>query len=277
MTKLQQLWWSRIDGCPEAPLLAYKFTRAQGYGKYIHTFELLSGHVEAPSDKSHSYYEYILCEDTPGDTSTGLPVEALFNDLLVYNLKFPLPATTRRRWDLQPREVRDNIFVVDIEDVTLNDHGTLVICKTWGAFHLRLCPGKIYRISPRLVDFNLNKVLSTLIELDLQTPPNPPWHLIDPPVPTYLRFIVNPRIFSTLKALHSENSDSDSLEKRLLEGEREVFDTYRELSCKGVKFAEKLTLMRSQRSVLRRILTHRLSVVWGPPGKFYSSLVNALY
>lgn len=269
LTKLSELWQSRIDGCPDAALLQYKFTKKSSDGKYLHTFALVSGSVEAPNDKERSYFEYILCEDTDYITSggnnhfdSGIPVEALFNDLLVFNLVFPLTNSTRSRWDAQPREVQGRVFVADVDDIMLRGSTTMVTCKTWGAFDLRLGGGKIYRLSKRLVDFNLNKVLSTLLELDLQTPFHPPLHLPNPPVPAFLQLFARPREFATLVAEDDEEGNATTL----LKEESIIHHAYRNLVQLDVKGVERLVLMSSQRRALQRVLSHRLTVIWGPPG-----------
>ena len=278
---MNELWQSRIDGCPDAPILAYKYTSKLADGKYLHTFELVSGSVDAPNDKERSYFEYILCEDRiygaslsdPSD-EPGLPVEALFNDLLVFNLMFPLVAGTRARWNAQPREVQENVFVTDVEDIALSGNRTLVVCKTWGAFDLRLGRGKVYRLSRRLVDFNLNKVLTTLLELDMRTPPHPPLHLPNPPAPDFLQLIAAPQTFASLKA----NFDDEADATLMLHEEETVYRLYKNLaSSLDMKAAEKLILKNSQRKALGRVISHRLTVIWGPPGRtFHRSTVRSM-
>src|ERR1700678_4007052 len=60
LAKLTDLWQSRIDGCPEAPILEYRMARP-GNGGTDHEFRLLSGAVEVtPTDKDMTFYDKLL-------------------------------------------------------------------------------------------------------------------------------------------------------------------------------------------------------------------------
>lgn len=236
--------------------------------------------MEAPNDKERAYYEYILCEDRYFNEhtrstceDTGLPVEALFNDLLVFNLMFPLVPGTRARWDAQPKEVRESILVANIDDITLHGNKMVVTCKTWGASGVQLQKGRVYRLSPRLVDFNLYKVLSTLLELDLRTPPQPPLGHPKAPVPAFLQLISSPRTFASFKANDGEEDDCAT---SMLREEKVINNVFSSLARNlDLENAEKLVLKSTQRSALWRVMSHRLTVIWGPPGLFlYDTLLK---
>jgi hypothetical protein len=96
LAELMKLWRSRIEGCPEAPILEYQcgFSAAS-----LHRFKLISGRIDMP-DKDRSFYDYLLTEDSD-DNLNHLPVEALFDDLSVSGLVFPLNKYTSARWSSQ--------------------------------------------------------------------------------------------------------------------------------------------------------------------------------
>lgn len=226
---------------------------------YTHHFKLISGYVDLSSDKERMYYSYILTEDV--DSDSELPIEALFVDLAVFNLVFPLNKNTRGRWNQQPPIVQQRLFVADISDMNIKNNETFVVLRTFGAYSLHLKPGARYRLSPRLVDFNVTKVLSTLVELDLQTPAHP-GYMLKPP------FL---QLFSDPKAFAKFSGEPESVVERYWTREGQIQRMFRELSGLGSQAATSLLPKASQRNALRRILKYRLSVIWGPPGKISSS------
>ncbi|KAH8115406.1 hypothetical protein DFH11DRAFT_1759716 [Phellopilus nigrolimitatus] len=253
LAKLNNLWQDRIDGCVDAPRLEYLFTNRMPDNSYIHYFSLCSGYVDLPSDKERTFYGYILTEDEDSD----LPVEALFDDLAVFNLVFPLNRYTKARWDKQPIAVKKKVFIADVHDMVIRNFKTLVVLRTFGEFNLRLKSHARYRLSPRLVDFNVTKMLSTLVELDLQTPTHPGYMSMPP----FLQLFSDPRAFSKL------SSESPSIADEYDKAEGSIQSRFRELSGLGNEAATSLIFKPSQRRALKRILKHRLSVIWGPPGK----------
>lgn len=228
---------------------------------YIHQFELVSGYVDSPSDRERTFYGYILAEDD--DTDIELPVEALFDDLAVFNVLFPLNRFTRYKWMQQPDLVQQKLFVADIHDIVIRDFQTFVILRTYGHTELRLKKRMTYRLSPRLVDFNITKVLSTLVDLDFQTPSVPGYMSL----PSFLQLFSDPRAFA------KQASESFSVVQQLIEDEKVIHKRLYELS--ELTSAAKLLLLEpSQRQAFRRVLKYRLSVIWGPPGMQTNSLIH---
>ncbi|TDL18051.1 P-loop containing nucleoside triphosphate hydrolase protein [Rickenella mellea] len=259
LTKLAELWQARIDGCPDAPLLEYQFTNRTVDGGYIHSFTLLSGAIDLPSDKERSFFDFILTEDKvlpAAENQFGVPVESLFDDLSVANLVFPLNKYTMSKWTSQATAVQNELFVTDIQDLIIQGNHTKVTLRTWGSFELRLGRGKRYRLSPRLVDFNIGKVLNTLVELDLQVPSDPsPSEL-----PPFLQLFSDPHGFA------QQSHKDDNTVSEYLKAEALIHRSLRELWSLGSTEAGSLTLKQSQRRATRRILSSRLTVIWGPPG-----------
>ncbi|KAF7315520.1 AAA-12 domain-containing protein [Mycena indigotica] len=249
LAKLSDLWKSRIDGCPDAPVLEYHGTTAQG----THAFYLISGNIDISGSKERSFYDYLLVEDETD--VTGVPPEALFDDLSLAGCLFPVTHAVRaQRWDTQSAVVVAKVAVADVCDVLLVQARTRVVLKIWGkspsAFLRR---GAHYRLSPRLVDFNTSKVLSTLLELDVKAST----HFELSSVP-FLQLVVDPRSFA-----------SDTRGKELVKKEAGIQSAFRQLRDLGTgpdDPAGALVLKASQHRAVQRILSNRLAVLWGPPG-----------
>jgi hypothetical protein len=260
LTRLAELWQSRIDGCPDAPVLEYAGANPDG----THAFHLLSGMVDAPAEKTRSFYDYLLVEDVDSYAdaasreSSSIPVEALFNDLSLCGQVFPLTRYTRGKWDSQHAVVRQLLLIADVRDIAVEGSTTAVSICTWGS-GMTLELGRQYRLSPRYIDFNLTKVLSTLLELDLRCDGG---RLAGeaPETPAFLSLISNPRAFAT--------GDDEWMRAaaKAVDIESTIQSTFRQLHQLGSEAAGALLLKPSQRKAARRILSHPLAVVWGPPG-----------
>jgi hypothetical protein len=248
LARLSELWQARIDGCPDAPLLTYQGTDEN----HEHSFILESGNVDAQRERP--LYSFLLVQEGFEEV-TIIPPEVHFDDLGLCGLTFPLNRYNRLSWDQQPPEVLDKLLIADVSDVGIKGTQTEVRIRTWGNYKKQLTLGRHYRLSPRLVDFNLSKVLSTLLELDLRCTANG-----DVEVP-FLQLIANPHSFAT--AMRNEAWERG---QRNLKDEDVIQRTLSEAYRLGVDAAGPLLLQPSQRRATRRILSHRLAVVWGPPG-----------
>ncbi|KAJ7188762.1 hypothetical protein C8R46DRAFT_1055706 [Mycena filopes] len=251
LAKLTELWRARIDGCPDAPVLEYKET-IQGAKGLEHTFYLLSGSLDIPAgDKDKAFYDYILTQDETG--FDDIPVEALFDDLSVAGLVFPLNRNTKAKWDTQSPIVRQKLLVAYLRDIAVDGQRTKVTLQTWGEWGVRFAAGLHYRLSPRLVDFNTTKVLSTLLELDIAATTRQ-----DEEVP-FLQLILDPKSFG---------DDPEFIEtgKEFVKVENNIQSMFRQLKTLSAGAAEALVLKPSQHRAVQRILSSRLSVLWGPPG-----------
>jgi hypothetical protein len=270
LAKLTELWRARIDGCPDAPILEYQITRTFGTATSTsvdHCFRLVSGALDMPSDKDRAFFDYLLVEDC--DTIVGsdyvqssVPVEALFDDLGVSSLMFPLNKYTRRKWDEQHPVVQNNLLAADLRDIDIQGHSTVIMLQTWGNSSIKLIQGRRYRLSPRLVDFNLAKILSTLLELDLRLDGDA---TAAPKVP-FLRLITKPR------SLAFDQEESSDISKAIIKTEAAIQSLFRELHNLGSEAAGALILKSSQRRAAQRFLSQRLTVIWGPPGELVLSV-----
>lgn len=271
LAKLTELWQARIDGCPEAATLEYCGT-IRGADSELKSFRVLSGTVaHSSNDKDSVFYDKLLVADTPNrssdeDCGNRLPVEALFDDLGVSGLVFPLNRFTRPSWARQDPRVRREVWMADVRNVCSERRSTMVSLRMWGTCEAALVPGTVYRLSPRLVDFNTSKILSALFELDLE------WesaldelssrereccpHAFVP----FLQLILDPTSFGEI-----QNAEIN------VEMEREVQARFKTLKELGSDEAGGLVLMASQHRAAQHIMGNRLSVIWGPPGMFYLS------
>jgi hypothetical protein len=261
---LTELWRARIDGCPDAPVLEFRgYAFGQSAAVFEHTFDLISGNVDLPPDKDQAFYEYLLVEDDDNDSlemapsDTGIPVEALFDDLSVHGLVFPLNKGTRHQWTEQHPDVQAKLLLANLRDmVVVQGQRPRVKIKTWGCPGPKLIKGRRYRLSPRLVDFNITKVLSTLVELDLRDGTSDPDSGDEVP---FLQLITDPRSFTA--------GQDPGISESFLDAEESIQRQLKRLKTRGSKDAEQLLLKSSQHLAAKRILSSRLAVVWGPPGE----------
>ncbi|KAJ7209787.1 hypothetical protein GGX14DRAFT_364698 [Mycena pura] len=252
LAKLSELWKARIEGCPDAPILEYK-EPIRGPNELEHTFYLISGSLDMPGGvRDKAFYNYIMTEDQTDPNS--VPTEALFDDLSVCGLLFPLNKYTRSRWNAQNPVVQRELRIADLRDITIDQQRTKVTVRTWGG-DVPLVAGRHYRLSPRLVDFNTIKILATLLELDIRTATD-----LDSAGVAFLRLILDPRSFS-------DNPEFRESGKQLVKVESNIQNMFRNLKdlndLGGVAGA--LVLKPSQHRAVQRILSSRLSVLWGPP------------
>ena len=214
-------------------------------------FKLLSGSLEPPSEREKMMFDYILAPEISQEDE--VPVETLFDDLLFSGLVFPLNKATHQKWISQRMEVRANIAVVNVSELGIVNGSTSVLLRVYHDMELfKFSPGRRYRLSPRLVDFNTSKVLNTLAEVDLDCLTSD-----DPPA------------FMSLVSNFDSQIYPEGVRGAHLRQEQLLHGKYRELRDLGVASAGALMLKSSQRKASRRILTSNLAVIWGPPGKWY--------
>ncbi|CCA67835.1 hypothetical protein PIIN_01659 [Serendipita indica DSM 11827] len=253
--RLQELWQERLDGCPNAPILRY--VRAEKRGTlWLQIFDVVSGVLEAPVEE-RPFYDWLLVPDDAGD---GVPPEVHFDDLSLCSVVVRPNKFVRSRWDEQQPVVKQSITISNIVDVRMEKTPTedgrshklcsQAVLETYYTGN-HLTKGALYRISPRLVNFNFEKILLNLITMDFQ-------HTVaNNPVP-FIDLIDNPEAFAQSPTFCGE------LEERK---EKEIVRGLNELAKLGVEHASSLILKASQHRAAKRMMMKRLSVVWGPPGE----------
>lgn len=269
LAKLTDLWRSRIDGCPEAPILEYRRGRP-GDGETHHDFRLLSGAVEIPqTDRDMAFYDKLLVLDTTNSSTLegcydSIPAEALFDDLGVSGLFFPLNRFTKPNWLRQNPRVQREVLLADVRNILPDKggHETSIVLRTWGTSDIQFEEGAIYRLSSRLVDFNTTKILSALFELDLcwssQTEDlyYDEEQTVHHNVP-FLQLILDPNSFGSIHMAKVHVNTENGIQK-----------LFRDLKDLNNGIAGSLVLKASQHRATQRILSNRLSVIWGPPGAY---------
>jgi hypothetical protein len=271
---LQALWQDRLEGCPNAPLLRYVGAERKGTS-WRNIFEIVSGTIEPPVE-DREFYDWLLVAE-PEDPSDQMrvPPEIYFDDLscehllplffpfliscLVCGLFFPLNKYTKPKWEEQPKIVRDEVFIANVSDLRLGTSDSeakkprsQAILQTFFTGK-QLKRGSLYRLSPRLVDFNLNRVLQNLVTMDFQDT------ISGDDVP-FIDLITDPRKFSESPSVCGE------LEERR---EKEIVRGLNDLGKLDNKHAKALVLKSSQHRAAKRMMLKRLSVIWGPPGPFH--------
>lgn len=235
--------------------------KGQNGPEYI--FRLISGAIDVPStDRDYSFYDKLLVLDIDNeDGSDNLPVEALFDDLAVSGLVFPLNRYTRANWERQHSRVQQELVVADVCNVYADPsrRNTMVILRTWGNRQPLLKEGAVYRLSPRLVDFNTTKILSALFEIDLRWASDQELYIDKTNLGhhniPFLQIIIDPNTLGKIP-----------FAKKYLKTEGEIQKLFRDLKGLGNDVAGSLVLKASQHKAAQRILANRLSVIWGPPG-----------
>ena len=95
-----------LEGCPDLPVLEFQGSQNLN-GSPVATFLIKSEVSEFFQDKDCSFYDYILTKDLSsiyGDHKS-IPIEALFNDLELFDVVFPLNSLTKPKWSSQPELV----------------------------------------------------------------------------------------------------------------------------------------------------------------------------
>ncbi|KAF7315521.1 AAA-12 domain-containing protein [Mycena indigotica] len=248
LAKLSEMWKSRIDGCPDAPVLEYKIEDSNTEN---HVFYLISGNIDASGSKNQ-LFDYVLAEDDNG----SIPPETFFDDLSLLGCRFPIDNSDIKaeQWDTQNPIVIEKLCIAGVHDIRVLLGRTRVVLKLWGQSNTLLKGGAHYRLSPRLVDFNTKKVLSTLLELDIKL-------TINPTDISFLQLIVDPRTFANDAEFHQRGQQLARIEATIQNNLSMLSNSH------GPEHqSSALVLKASQHRAVQRMLSNRLSVLWGPPG-----------
>ena len=115
------------------------------------------------------------------------------------------------------------------------------VVQTFGTYGNLLKARSLYRISPRLVDFNLARTLLNLVTLDFieDTTSDVP----------FISLITDPQVFAISPTFGG---------RKALDAEATINQRFNELASLGVSHAAALTLKSSQRRAARRVIGSRL-------------------
>lgn len=126
---------------------------------------------------------------------------------------------------------------IDPKDETTSQ----AIIQTYCTYGNSLKTGHLYRISPRLVDFNLARTLLNLVTLDFMKDT-----MAEVP---FILLLTDPQIFAISPTFGG---------KKALDAEATINQRFNELASLGVSHATALTLKSSQRRAARRVIGSRL-------------------
>jgi hypothetical protein len=169
----------------------------------------------------------------------------------VCSLVFPLTRWTKEKWEQQHELVKEKCFVANVVEVQVVSHAndsidpkdesiSQAIVQTYGKFGNWPKTETLYRISPRLVDFNLARTLLNLVTLDFMKPTMG--------VP-FVSLVTDPQVFAIEPTFG---------ERKALHAEATINQRFNELSKLGVSHAAALTLKTSQRKATLRVIGSRL-------------------
>lgn len=246
LSRLQELWRTRLESSPDATVLRFREREITEDGRWLQHFDIISSSLDAPTEGSAPFFDQLLA---PIDASEPLPSELRFDDLAWCSARFPLNKHQRPKWTNQTAEAQRlmvaQVYEVGVETATLLTYGSTSLVQ-----------GSEYRLSARLVDFNYQRILRNLLDIDLAC---------DQTLPPVVRLLSDPASLGSLRSSDGEE---------MLERERRINATYRELSNLGNADANALLLKASQRKACRRMLESMLTIVWGPPGSGKSYTVR---
>lgn len=265
------MWNDRLEGCPNAPLLRYNRSQKQTNRKWQHLFDIASGSLEQrPGDRP--YYDWILVPEKgeAAQIDEEVAPEIFLDDLLrmlalasdfransdlmdtVCSLVFPLTRWTKGRWEQQHPLIREKCFIANVAEIQVVSHAndsidpkdewvSQAIVQTYGTYGNLLKAGRLYRISPRLVDFNFARTLLNLVTLDF---------IVDTTTEVpFISLITDPQVFAISPTFGG---------KKALDVEARINQRFNELAGLGVSHAAALTLRSSQRRATRRMIGSRL-------------------
>ncbi|KDR81136.1 hypothetical protein GALMADRAFT_60662 [Galerina marginata CBS 339.88] len=255
LLRLHEIQKRRMNRCDPYPSLRYLGT-VQEVTEMEHAFAILSDNFDMSS--TGVFYDLLLIRISPTDQETDSPVEILFDDLVFSALVIPPNSYGISKWEEQHSRVKNAISLARIRGFqpSANGHGTVHL-HVWGSTELVL--GGTYRLTPRLVDFNTRKTLSSLLDLDIrwatsQSTVDGPLHRNIP----YLQLIYDAQSFGKVAVSAQYRKFGHSLQKR-----------YRALKQSVGEKTAGLILKTSQYNAAQHIFANRLSIVWGPPGNKY--------
>jgi len=170
----------------------------------------------------------------------------------VCSLTFPLTRWTKGKWEQQHPLIREKCFVANVAEIHVVSHAndnigpkgelvSQVIIQTFGTYGKLPKARSLYRISPRLVDFNLARTLLNLVTLDFMEDTT-----IEVP---FISLITDPQGFAISPTFGG---------KEALDAEATINQRFNDLANSGVSHATSLTLKSSQRRATRRVIGSRL-------------------
>ncbi|CAG8439802.1 2567_t:CDS:10 [Acaulospora morrowiae] len=192
-----------------------KFVKREG-DEWIACLEVMSSGNELSLLESKSLKEFILVDDTP--EARGVLEAIRFPDMK-YRAEF-------RRYPLTMLCIQESINTVPSRK----------FIHVRGKFKKRIDNTSTYRLYRRYIDFNLDKVLKTLIEIDEREYERS----------VFLDILKDPNTWGSTFPFESMNS--------------------KETKNLALKLRDSFGMSSSQKNISAKLLDRRLQIVWGPPG-----------
>ncbi|CAG8504339.1 2545_t:CDS:10 [Diversispora eburnea] len=191
-----------------------KFLKKEG-SEWVASFEILSGGNEVGTFESKTFKEFILVDDS----QEGVMEAIRFPDMKFQDKFYGFP-----------------LSVLSIVGVNENDPlHRFIHLKGIYKKNMKADSSSIYRLYKRYLDFNLNKVLKMLVEIDEREDERS----------VFLDVLKDPNKWGSSLSLENESKEIKSMALEL----RDLFG-----------------MSPSQKNISAKLLDRRLQIVWGPPG-----------
>ncbi|KAH7104745.1 P-loop containing nucleoside triphosphate hydrolase protein [Auriculariales sp. MPI-PUGE-AT-0066] len=247
-SRLNEIWTQRRDGNPNAILLTFDGTKKID-GEEVYCFDVGQNASDTAGEREFGFFEWLLVEDSQSAADEA-PREISFDDLTFAGVLFGMRSKLLfDKWNSQPR-VKGVLMVANINAIESSPQGRQLALRVFPPPRVPLVEGSLYRLTPRLVDFNSAKIMRALLMLDMG--------IHSPQPPPFVSFLHDPSSFG--RSFSTFGGEDD------LAAESKLHNAMRRLREIDVLGASSLILKDSQRKATRRMISSPLSVIHGPPG-----------
>ncbi|GAA94384.1 uncharacterized protein L969DRAFT_199954 [Mixia osmundae IAM 14324] len=248
LSRLDKLVTGRIDDTSSIASLIFLGSFKSDGNVWLQRFRVVQGALDPPAEANgFPLYDYLLVK---ASNHVDLAVTG-FPDLALSNARVPLTYGAAASWRSMSDEVRESVHFASIESVD----DTLVCLRTWSDPWKQPEKGSEYQVHLRLTDFSFRNILTRLMIIDISSTQS-------------LHPFVS--LVSDADAFAAEPSFGGSADELAREAQMSSLFT----ALKGLRpDIARVAFQPTQRRAFRRMLTNRLSVVFGPPGSGKTSTI----